>query len=224
MEVYCGKETICTVDGLHFNSLYNARVKAFNSTGEGEYSDVVSLQTAEVAWFTFDASLAPQGVRLSNENCTATSDSYEPRVVLGSVGFARGVHYWEFIVDKYDASADPSFGIARMDVSKDEMLGKDDKGWGMYIDHQRSWFIHCGVHSCRTEGGIGPGSTIGILLDLDQRQVTFYVNEEQQGPVGFTDLYGVFYPAVSLNCNVTLTLHTALDPPSDSENDSGTRC
>jgi len=27
-------------------------------------------------------------------------------------------------VEKYDASADPSFGIARLDVSKEEMLGK----------------------------------------------------------------------------------------------------
>ena len=35
-----------------------------------------------------------------------------------------------------------------------------------------------------------------------------------QGTVAFTDLCGVYYPAVSLNRNVQVTLHSALDPPS----------
>ena len=92
--------------------------------------------------------------------------------------------------------------------------GKDDKGWSMYIDRQRSWFMHGGGHAQRTEGGVQQGSTVGVLLDLDTTHtLRFFVNDQPQGGIAFRDLYGVFYPAVSLNRGVTVTLHTALDVP-----------
>lgn len=92
-------------------------------------------------------------------------------------------------------------------------VGKDDKGFAMYIDRQRSWFQHNSVHERRVEGGITTGSTIGVLLDLERHTLSFLVNEMPQGSVAFRDLYGVFYPAVSVNRGVTLTLHTAIDAP-----------
>ncbi|KAF7418471.1 hypothetical protein HZH68_001124 [Vespula germanica] len=215
-EVYCGRETICTVDGLHFNSLYNARVRAFNSAGEGEYSELIGLQTAEVAWFSWatGATGIPQEVSISEDAMSASCEGYEHRVVLSSVGFSRGVHYWELTIDRYHSDTDPAFGIARADVARDQMLGKDDKGWSMYIDRQRSWFMHGGGHAQRTEGGVQQGSTVGVLLDLETTHtLRFFVNDQAQGGVAFRDLYGVFYPAVSLNRGVTVTLHTALDVP-----------
>lgn len=57
---------------------------------------------------------------------TVSADGWEHSVALGSVGFSRGVHYWEFTIDKYSADTDPAFGIARIDVSRDKMLGKFD--------------------------------------------------------------------------------------------------
>ncbi|XP_060132975.1 E3 ubiquitin-protein ligase TRIM9 isoform X18 [Zootoca vivipara] len=295
-EVYVGKETMCTVDGLHFNSTYSARVKAFNKTGVSPYSKMLVLQTSEdsepeeqaltfpvplerlqlrrsspfsstlnlqnsfpgrsyfelrssshqmslhsslqslnsagfeaqsgpfsqlvdikklvaVAWFSFDPNTAHSDVIFSNDNLTVTCNSYDDRVVLGKTGFSKGLHYWELSIDRYDNHPDPAFGVARMDVLKDVMLGKDDKAWAMYVDNNRSWFMHNNSHTNRTEGGITKGATVGILLDLTRRTLTFSINEDQQGPVAFENLEGVFFPAVSLNRNVQVTLHTGLPVP-----------
>lgn len=56
-------------------------------------------------------------------------DGWDHRVALGSVGFSRGIHYWEFIVNKYTADTDPTFGIARIDVTRDQMLGNYSVKW-----------------------------------------------------------------------------------------------
>ncbi|XP_028421407.1 E3 ubiquitin-protein ligase TRIM9 isoform X3 [Perca flavescens] len=194
-EVYVGTETICTVDGLHFNSTYKSRVKAFNASGVGQYSKTLIMQTSEIAWFTFDPASAHPDIVLSNDNLTVSCNSYDDRVVMGNSAFSRGVHYWEMTVDRYDNHPDPAFGIARADVLKDVMLGKDDKAWAM------------------TDGGIGKGATIGILLDFSRGILIFLINDEQQGPVAFEGLEGVYYPAISLNRNVQITLHTGLPIP-----------
>ncbi|CAJ1077995.1 E3 ubiquitin-protein ligase TRIM9 isoform X1 [Xyrichtys novacula] len=212
-EVYVGKETVCTVDGLHFNSSYNARVKAYNAVGVGPYSKTVVLKTSDVAWFTFDPSSAHRDIVLTNENLTVSCNSYDDRVVLGTAAFSKGIHYWEVCIDRYDNHPDPAFGIARINTMKDMMLGKDDKAWAMYVDNNRSWFMHNNSHTNRAEGGITKGSTVGILLDLSKHTLTFFINKQQHGPTAFESLDGVFVPAVSLNRNVQVTLLTGLEVP-----------
>ncbi|XP_051472160.1 tripartite motif-containing protein 67 isoform X15 [Apus apus] len=149
----------------------------------------------KLAWFTFDPSSAHRDIVLSNDNQTATCNSYDDRVVLGTAAFSKGVHYWELHVDRYDNHPDPAFGIARINVVKDMMLGKDDKAWAM------------------TEGGVSKGATVGVLLDLNKHNLTFYINGQQQGPPAFENVEGVFMPALSLNRNVQVTLHTGLEVP-----------
>ena len=92
--------------------------------------------------------------------------------------------------------------------------GKDDKGWSTYIDNTRSWFIHDSQHVGRTGGGIGVGSVVGVLLDLDNHCLSFFLNGQRHGPpIAFSGLSGVFYPAVSLNRHVQVTLNSGLEPP-----------
>ena len=80
----------------------------------------------------------------------------------------------------------------------------------------------CGEHTNRSEGGIRAGSVVGVLLDLNLGTLCFYVNEEPQGPIAFTRLSGVCYPAVSLNRNVQVTLHSGLEPPRESDDSEDT--
>lgn len=110
---------------------------------------MVRISLCAVAWFTFDPASAHPDIIFSNDNLTVTCNSYDDRVVLGNTAFSRGVHYWEMTVDRYDNHPDPAFGIARSDVLKDVMLGKDDKAWAMYVDNNRSWFMHNNSHTNR---------------------------------------------------------------------------
>ena len=100
-----------------------------------------------VAWFSFDPASAHADIIFSNDNLTVTCNSYDDRVVLGKTGFSKGLHYWELSIDRYDNHPDPAFGVARIDVLKDAMLGKDDKAWAMYVDNNRSWFMHNNSHT-----------------------------------------------------------------------------
>lgn len=86
----------------------------------------------------------------------------------------------------------------------------------MYVDTKRSWFMHGDVHTDRTEGGIKRGSLIGLLLDLNQRTLSFFIDGEPQGPIAFSNLSGVYFPAVSINRSVQVTIHAGLTPPVES--------
>ena len=78
-----------------------------------------------VAWFNFDPGASHPDIIFSNKDKTVTCNSFDHRMILGSTGFSKGVHYWEIVVDRYDNHTDPAIGIARYDVNKCSMLGND---------------------------------------------------------------------------------------------------
>ena len=89
-----------------------------------------------VAWFGFDPATTTRDVLFTNDDRTVTSSSFDDRVVVGNVGFTRGVHYWEMVVDRYENNKDPAFGVARLDVAKDKILGTA-------LAHNNTLFYDC---------------------------------------------------------------------------------
>ena len=136
----------------HFLRDASESVSKPRSEAAGKLTPTLPLSPAPsfpVAWFTFDPNSGHRDIILSNDNQTASCRSYDDRVVLGTAAFSKGAHYWELHVDRYDNHPDPAFGVARASVAKDMMLGKDDKAWAMYVDNNRSWFMHCNSHTNR---------------------------------------------------------------------------
>lgn len=61
---------------------------------------------------------------------------------------------------------------------------------------------------------------LGVKLDLNKKTLSYYINGEPHGPVAFDDLQGTFFPAVSVNRNVQVTLRSGIiAPESDVDSD-----
>lgn len=110
----------------------------------------------------------------------------------------------------------------------------------MYINEKRSWFLHRHEHFERTDGGIKVGSIVGVRLDCDKGYLSYYINDYPHGPIAFTKLSAYnyntmstcgtisststlgctrpqnFYPAVSLNKLIQITLIVGREAPSES--------
>lgn len=161
-----------------------------------EFNSNKCIQRGKIL-FRLEPSKCHSKLLLSNNNLTVTKiDDNYTRSVLGDRLFTSGVHYWEV---KINTTTDGTIliGVAHSDYSKlSSYYSKNIHERG-----KKNLMYYCKTGS-KYEDNVASdygfettaGDVVGVLLDLDNRKLTFYKNGVSQGVAFSGDVLSVVKP------------------------------
>ena len=162
-------------------------------------------------WNPFDDG----NMTLSNGNLTAVGQNTFARSTIGK---SSGKWYWEYTITNFNVQlCTPTLGIAKSTANNSTYLGFDANGWAHVMSYYYLGdpYAPNGIglkYNNSTYGIYGgtyvTGAVMGVALNMDDGELTFYLNGVSQG-VAFTGLSGVMYAAVGNQTSPTAATYTA---------------
>lgn len=147
------------------------------------------------------------GVALSADALTATVQSgfSGPRSARATVGISAGKWYWEQTVNRENESF---VGISTSGSDVLSTPGYANNGWSYYQGNGFKVSMVAGVNPSQNvaygTAWLG-AATIGIALDMDAGQITFFNNGVSQG-IAFSNVSGMVHPHVAMTyANTAMT-------------------
>jgi len=144
-----------------------------------------------VTYATWNPADKASGITLSGSDLIATASDADVYAVRSTIGKSSGKWYIELT---YTAaiSNSTSLGVMNTTASLTALCGDDTNGYGYNDVGQKKYN---GVDA--SYGGTpANGSVIGVLLNMDDGEISFEWNDNAYG-VAFTGLSGTFYVAFS---------------------------
>ena len=128
-------------------------------------------------------------------NLQCTTNNSATSGALGTLGVSSGKWYWEITYDSKTGGTGLEIGAAQNDlqstISSSEGPGTSSNGY-FYIDDGRK----VNNNSASSYGASYTfGDVIGVALDLDNSQITFYKNNTTQGVAYSSMNSGIYFPA-----------------------------
>ena len=194
--------TAVTVSGPHNLSTGTYTISGAN---DAAYNGSKSITVTNSTTFTYTVSVTGAGtttwnpsdknasITLSSGDLTATngsSSATDSKAVRGTIGNATGKWYWEVTIGTVGGNI--QLGVAKAAESLSDFVGSGAGGYG-YNNFGTLWNSGSGLV---TVSPFVAGNVIGVALDMDSGEVSFYRNGVLQ--YKFTALSGTFYPAVSM--------------------------
>jgi len=146
---------------------------------------------AVVTYATWDPAAKASGITLSNFDLTALASNADTYSVISTIGKSSGKWYCEVTYDSAIVNA-TSIGVRLNSESLTSLVGSSTSGYGYNDVGQKK------TNGADTAYGGTPanGSVIGILLNMDDGEISFRWNNNDYG-VAFTGLAGTFYVGFS---------------------------
>jgi len=130
-------------------------------------------------------------------NLKITQSSTNADGIRGTIGVRTGKWYWEI----YNGGGNSSPGVATESATTKNYIGQDSYGWSYFRDGNK----YTNDSASSYGSSFTSGDIIGVALDMDNNQITFYKNNVSQG-VAFTGLPDEhMFPGISTSNVVSVT-------------------
>jgi len=175
------------------------------------------LCSDEILWrklvtprFKFDPNNKGRYLNLSEDGLTAkfihTEDQWN--TACTTYGYSKGVHYWEIAVENFkDGPNTWRLCVGVLPEGTDCSKQTRVVSWSFIAGSGKK--VSNNAQFGKTYGDpYGKGDTVGVLLDMDEKKMHFFVNDKPQG-LAFSNLAGTVYPTISMYLNEIQVSHKA---------------